>query len=148
MWSQRLLPVEMYRFVPSVGALKQHVSRYQPYGPRKSAWVGVRRCCQNAQVYPSAGGTTQFGTCTPFCSCRSGLFSLYYFFFNRGYCSNLEPRKYTRTIKGIDKIYYGYEFNTYTFRSFLWIYKSFYKNGKKIVPLNTENFFTPLTLAI
>nr|QKQ12913.1 Cox2 [Sparassis crispa] len=76
------------------------------------------------------------------------LFSLYYFFFNRGYCSNLEPRKYTRTIKGIDKIYYGYEFNTYTFRSFLWIYKSFYKNGKKIVPLNTENFFTPLTLAI
>jgi hypothetical protein len=76
------------------------------------------------------------------------LFSLYEFFLNRGYCSNLEPRKYSRTIKGINKIYYGYEFNTYTFRSFVWIYKLFYKNGKKVVPLNIEEFLTPLTLAI
>lgn len=82
------------------------------------------------------------------------LFSLYEFFFNRGYCSNLKPRKYNargargRTIKGIDKIYYGYEFNTFTFRSFFWIYNSFYKKGKKILPLNIEEFITPLTLAI
>jgi len=34
------------------------------------------------------------------------LFSLYEFFYNRGYCSNNEPREYTRTIKGKDgKIY-------------------------------------------
>jgi hypothetical protein len=46
------------------------------------------------------------------------LFSLYNFFLSRGYCSNLEPRKYTRIIKGTPKLYYGYEFNTYTFRSF------------------------------
>jgi len=76
------------------------------------------------------------------------LFSLYEFFFLRGYCSNLIPRKYNRTIKGIDKIYYGYEFNTFTFRSFVWIYNSFYKKGKKILPLNMEEFITPLTLAI
>lgn len=76
------------------------------------------------------------------------LFWLYNFFFSKGYCSNLEPRKYTRTIKGINKEYYGYEFNTYTFRSFLWIYESFYKNGKKVIPLNLELYFTPLTLAI
>ena len=76
------------------------------------------------------------------------LFSLYEFFFLRGYCSNLIPRKYNRTIKGIDKIYSGYEFNTFTFRSFVWIYNSFYKNGKKILPLNMEEFITPLTLAI
>jgi LAGLIDADG DNA endonuclease family len=76
------------------------------------------------------------------------LFSLYEFFFLRGYCSNLIPRKYNRTIKGIDKIYSGYEFNTFTFRSFVWIYNSFYKNGTKKLPLNMEEFITPLTLAI
>ena len=76
------------------------------------------------------------------------LFNLYEFFSTRGYCTTLKPRKYQRTIKGIDKIYYGYEFNTFTFRSFFWIYKSFYKNGKKIVPTNIEKYITPLTLAI
>ncbi len=76
------------------------------------------------------------------------LFSLYDFFKNRSYCSNSEPRKYTRTIKGIDKIYYGFEFNTFTFRSFSWIYNLFYKKGKKVIPLNIANYITPLTLAI
>jgi len=76
------------------------------------------------------------------------LFYLYNFFFTRGYCSNLEPRQYTRTLKGIEKVYYGYEFNTFTFRSFNWIYKSFYKNGRKVMPLNLELYFTPLSLAI
>jgi LAGLIDADG DNA endonuclease family len=76
------------------------------------------------------------------------LFFLYDFFLTKGYCSKLEPRKYTRTIKGINKFYFGYDFNTYTFRSFVWIYKLFYKNGKKILPLNIEEYFTPLTLAI
>lgn len=47
------------------------------------------------------------------------LVFLYKFFYERGYSTNLEPRKYTRSIKGIDKLYYGYEFNTYTFRSWV-----------------------------
>lgn len=80
------------------------------------------------------------------------LFYLYEFFLQRGYCSKLEPRQYTRRLKhnGVlsDKIYYGYEFNTYTFRSLNWIHKLFYKNGKKIVPLNIEYLITPLTLAV
>ena len=46
------------------------------------------------------------------------LFWLYDFFYSRGYASNLEPRLYTRTIKNKEKLYYGYEFNTFTFRSF------------------------------
>jgi hypothetical protein len=48
------------------------------------------------------------------------LFWLYEFFYSRGYCSKLEPRKYTRKIQKVSLIkeYYGYEFNTYTFRSF------------------------------
>jgi hypothetical protein len=76
------------------------------------------------------------------------LFYLYNFFLDRGYCSNLEPRKYTRTIEGINKIYFGYEFNTYTFRSFLWIYNSFYKNGQKIIPLNLEKYMNSISLSI
>ena len=76
------------------------------------------------------------------------LFSLYEFFKNRGYCSNNKPREYIRKIKNINKKYYGYEFNTFTFRSFMWIYELFYKKGKKIVTLNIENYITPLTLAI
>ena len=76
------------------------------------------------------------------------LFSSYEFFLNRGYCSNLISRKYIRTIKGINKLYYGYEFNTFTFRSLVWVYKLFYNEGKKIFPLNIENFITPFTLAI
>jgi hypothetical protein len=43
------------------------------------------------------------------------LFFLYVFFLDRGYCSNLDPRKYTRQLK--QNKFYGYEFNTFTFRS-------------------------------
>ena len=76
------------------------------------------------------------------------LFFLYNFFLIRGYTSNLEPRLYKRTIKGIDKLYLGYEFNTYTFRSLVWLYELFYKNGKKVIPQNISKLLTPLSLAI
>ena len=49
------------------------------------------------------------------------LFWVYLFFYKRGYTSNLQPRQYTRTIHGKGnkgKEYSGYEFNTFTFRSF------------------------------
>ena len=51
-------------------------------------------------------------------------------------------------IKGIEKKYYGYEFNTYTFRNFDWIHKMFYKDGKKRIHYNLGNLLTPLALAI
>ena len=55
----------------------------------------------------------------------------------------------TRTIKSKEGIlYYGYEFNTFTFRSFSWIHKMFYKNGKKVIPLNIYEYLTPLALAV
>ena len=55
------------------------------------------------------------------------LFWVYLFFYKRGYTSNLQPKQYTRTINGKGnkgnkgnkgKEYSGYEFNTFTFRSF------------------------------
>jgi len=78
------------------------------------------------------------------------LFWLYDFFYIRGYCSNLKPRKYTRIlISGSKKKeHYGYEFNTFTFRSFDWIYDMFYKKGKKIINPKLENYITPLALAV
>jgi hypothetical protein len=60
----------------------------------------------------------------------------------------LEPRMYTRNLKGKDKTYYGYEFNTFTFRSLVWLHKLFYSNGKKIIPVNISDLLTPLALAI
>ena len=76
------------------------------------------------------------------------LFWLYDFFHSRGYCSNLKPRKYTRKIRNECKLYYGYEFNTFTFRSFNWIHKMFYKKGIKYINKEIEQYLTPLALAI
>lgn len=76
------------------------------------------------------------------------LFWLYNFFYDRGYTSNLHPRLYTRRLNKEGKEYYGYEFNTFTFRSFNWIHQIFYKNGKKVVPLIISNYLTPLALTV
>ena len=82
------------------------------------------------------------------------LFYLYDFglglgpLFVRGYCSTVAPRLYKRTIKGSDKTYYGYEFNTFSFTSLVWIYNLFYINGVKVVPASLSFYMAPLTLAI
>jgi hypothetical protein len=77
------------------------------------------------------------------------LFWLYTFFYNRGYTSNLKPRQYTRTITSKEgKVYYGYEFNTFTFSSLSGIHKMFYNKGKKTIPLNIYEYLTPLALAV
>ena len=77
------------------------------------------------------------------------LFWLYNFLYNRGYTSNLQPRQYTRTIRSKEgKVYSGYEFNTFTFRSFSWIHEMFYHRGKKVIPLNIFEYLTPLALAV
>ena len=80
---------------------------------------------------------------------RDYLFWLYNFLYNRGYTSNLQPRQYTRIIRSKEgKVYYGYEFNTFTFRSFSWIHNIFYINGKKVIPKNISEYLTPLALAV
>ena len=100
-------------------------------------------------------GSRRSGEGTRFCYRQSivhkgYLFWLYDFFYTRGYCSNLEPRRYIRVLKNGSKIkeHYGYEFNTFTFRSFNWIYDMFYSKGKKRINTKIENYLTPLALAI
>jgi hypothetical protein len=48
---------------------------------------------------------------------KAYLFYLFEFFFSRGYCSSSGPSFYTRTISGYEKVYYGYEFSTFSFSS-------------------------------
>ena len=74
------------------------------------------------------------------------LFYLWDFFYANGYTSSLKPRIYTRTLK--DKTYYGYEFNTFTFRSLNFLYKLFYSKGKKRLNCNLQHYITPLALAV
>jgi len=76
------------------------------------------------------------------------LFWLYNFFYIRGYCSNLKPRLYRWKFKNYSNVYTGYEFNTYIFRSFSWIYKLFYHKGKKRINKKLENYITSFSLAV
>jgi hypothetical protein len=75
------------------------------------------------------------------------LFWLYDFYNSRGYCSNIQPRMYTRSVK--TKKHFGFEFNTFTFASFDWIHDLFYdKQGTKYINKEIEKYLTPLALAI
>ena len=80
------------------------------------------------------------------------LFWLYEFYYKRGYCCNLKPIMYTRKLRNKIsneiKQHNGNEFNTFTFISFNWIYKLFYKKGTKTVSVKLEQYLTPLALAI
>ena len=73
------------------------------------------------------------------------------YFSSRGYCSSIKPKLKLR-IKQEGKVYYQYRISSYTFSSFNWIHEMFYKlvDGKyiKFVPLNIEEYLTPLALAI
>jgi hypothetical protein len=78
------------------------------------------------------------------------LFWLYHFFLERGYCSNNEPRKFDITFKigEESKVYHRYEFNTFTFRSFNWLYKLFYKKSVKYINPKIYNYLDAQALAI
>lgn len=73
------------------------------------------------------------------------------YFSSRGYCNNTKPKLKIR-IKQKGKVYYQYRISSYTFSSFNWIHEMFYKlvdgKYKKFVPLNIEEYLTPLALAI
>jgi hypothetical protein len=70
---------------------------------------------------------------------------------SRGYCNITKPKLQTR-IRQKGKVYFHYRINSFTFTSFNQIHEMFYKlidnKYKKIVPLNIEEYLTPLALAI
>jgi len=74
------------------------------------------------------------------------IFWLYEFFNKRGYCTNNLPLFF----KEGDKLQYiGYRFDTYSYRSLIWLWKLFYSHNKqKRVPKNIAELLTPLGLAI
>lgn len=68
------------------------------------------------------------------------------FFSERGYCSKIKP-KFEKRIGKNGKIRYLYRLKTFTFTSLEWVREMFYINGIKIVPLNINQYLTPLALA-
>jgi hypothetical protein len=78
------------------------------------------------------------------------LFFLYDFFFTRGYCTDTGPRQYKTILINTankKKIFYGYEFDLFTFSSLNWMYDLFYLNGKKRISPEISQILTPLALA-
>lgn len=74
------------------------------------------------------------------------LFFLYEFLLKRGYTNNTLPNLVKNKLG--NKTFEAYYFNTYSFSSLLWLYKSFYKNKSKVIPNNIYDLITPLALAI
>lgn len=66
---------------------------------------------------------------------------------NLGYCNTKLPKISTRLGKQ-GKIINIIRFNTWTYKSFNWIYNEWYDNKIKRIPLSLKDYFTPLTLAI
>lgn len=66
---------------------------------------------------------------------------------NLGYCNENIPLIKTSLDKG-GKIRMNLKFNTFTYSSLNWIREAFYINGVKVVPTITEQYLTPLALAI
>lgn len=81
------------------------------------------------------------------------LMTFHKYLAERGYCNPKIPKLHKR-IRKEGKIIFHYRINTYTFNSFIWLYNIFYKwdpiKNKfiKIIPLDIENYLSPLTLAI
>lgn len=76
------------------------------------------------------------------------LFFLYKKILDLGYTNNILPYLVKKNLN--NKIFESYCFNTYSFTSFLWLYKIFYKNKKKVIPSEKYLYelLTPLALAI
>lgn len=67
---------------------------------------------------------------------------------DKGYCQKSKPKLKRITHK--KKVVYAYNFTSYTMHHSNWLtlYKRFYKEGKKRLPINCEHYITPLALAI
>lgn len=98
------------------------------------------------------GYAEKHGNGTRICFQQEGSHSSYLLWFhqniaNLGYCKQSIPKFSSRLAKN-GKLRTVLRFQTYTFSSFDWIRESFYLEKKKIVPLDLENYLTPLALAI
>ena len=78
------------------------------------------------------------------------LFFLYDFFYTKGYCTASGPREYRTTLinaSSVSKMYYGFEFDLFTFSSLNWLYDLFYLDGIKRILPELINYLTPMSLA-
>lgn len=74
------------------------------------------------------------------------LFYIFFIFLYWGYASLSIPLPYKTTSNKVNEHYY-IRFHTITNKEFLPIFKMFYPNGIKIVPLDIAKYLTPRALA-
>lgn len=66
--------------------------------------------------------------------------------FNAGYCNKEKP-KLDKFIGKHNKVFFIYNFKSYSFSSFNWLYDMFYRDNVKIIPHNLDEYLTPLALS-
>jgi len=126
---------------------------FKRIGPHNLDVISVLVGCLLGDAYASKSKAVITGTSFRFKQSgrhKDYLFSLYDFFYTRGYCNAAGPREYRTTLinaSNVKKIYYGYEFDLYTFSSLNWVYDLFYVNGKKTISPELINYLTPMALA-
>lgn len=85
-----------------------------------------------------------------FVKCNNNVAFLMWFHMflaKRGYCNPNKPKLSKIIAKG-NKVLFSYCISSYSFSSFYWLFKMFYRDNIKIIPRNLGNYLTPLALAI
>jgi len=122
-------------------------------GPHNSDVISVLVGCLLGDAYASQTKAKIVGTSFRFKQSgrhKDYLFFLYNFFLERGYCTASGPREYKTILinaSNISKMYYGFEFDLFTFSSLNWLCDLFYADGRKRILPELINYLTPMSLA-
>lgn len=122
-------------------------------GPHNEDVISVLVGCLLGDAYASQTKGKIVGTHLRFKQSgrhKDYLFFLYNFLFERGYCTASGPREYKTILKNVSgksKMYFGYEFDTFTFSNLNWLYDLFYINRRKIILPELMKYLTPISLA-
>lgn len=133
----QLLPIDIYSLNSNSRQFHTKTINSNRVGPHNLDVISVLVGCLLGDAYYSKSKTLIGGTSFRFKQSgrhKDYLFFLYDFFFTRGYCTDSGPRLYKTILintNNVKKIYYGYEFDVFTFSSLNWMYDLFYLNGKK-----------------
>ena len=149
----QLLPIGIYSLNSNSRQFHTKTLTSNRVGPHNLEIISVLVGCLLGDAYSSKSKTLIEGTSFRFKQSgrhKDYLFFLYDFFFTRGYCTDSGPRLYKTILintANVKKIYYGYEFDLFTFSSLNWMYDLFYLNGKKSISEEIGHYLTPLALA-
>jgi len=149
----QLLPFSVYPLHSNSRQFHTKTLTNKRVGPHNIDIISVLVGCLLGDAYSSKSKNLTGGSSFRFKQSgrhKDYLFFLYDLFFLRGYCTDSGPRLYKTILvnsANVKKIYFGYEFDLFTFSSLNWMYDLFYLNGKKIISPEISKFLTPMALA-